>query len=94
MAVIQPQLAPDQRTFLRGKKRGQTGTFRAKPARYREIQGEEMSFNNSFNDAHLKPHHDGSELYVSNRAPHLGEKITLRIRIPKRDEVEKVLMFK
>jgi len=28
MAVIQSQLEPDQRTFLRGKKRGQTGTFR------------------------------------------------------------------
>jgi len=28
MAVIQSQLAPDQRTFLRGKKRWQTGTFR------------------------------------------------------------------
>lgn len=38
------------------------------------------------------PHHDGSELYVSNRAPHLGEKITLTIRIPKRDEVEKVFI--
>jgi len=28
------------------------------------------------------PHHDGSELYVSNSAPKIGEKITLRVRIP------------
>ncbi|MEN9324673.1 MAG: hypothetical protein RL414_427, partial [Actinomycetota bacterium] len=28
------------------------------------------------------PHHDGSELYVSNEAPKLGEKIELRIRVP------------
>jgi len=29
------------------------------------------------------PHHDGSELYVSNIAPKVGEKVTLRVRIPK-----------
>ncbi|MFM9151272.1 MAG: glycoside hydrolase family 13 protein [Candidatus Planktophila sp.] len=29
------------------------------------------------------PHHDGSEIYVSNSAPTLGEKITLRVRIPR-----------
>lgn len=29
------------------------------------------------------PHHDGSEIYVSNSAPKLGEKITLRVRVPK-----------
>ena len=29
------------------------------------------------------PHHDGSELYVSNIAPNVGEKVTLRVRIPK-----------
>jgi len=28
MAAVQSQLEPDQRTFLRGKKRWQTGTFR------------------------------------------------------------------
>jgi alpha-glucosidase len=38
------------------------------------------------------PHHDGSELYVSNRAPQLGEKITLKVRIPKKDEAEKVFI--
>ena len=31
----------------------------------------------------LAPHHDGSELYVSNHAPRVGETITLRVRIPK-----------
>jgi len=36
------------------------------------------------------PHHDGSELYVSNRAPQLGEKVTLKVRIPKKDKVEKI----
>ena len=38
------------------------------------------------------PHHDGSELYVSNRAPKLGEKVTLKVRIPKKDEAEKVFI--
>ena len=28
------------------------------------------------------PHHDGSELYVSNSAPKVGDKIVLRVRIP------------
>ncbi|MEY3182002.1 MAG: hypothetical protein RL583_1162, partial [Actinomycetota bacterium] len=28
------------------------------------------------------PHHDGSELYVSNAAPEVGESVTLRVRIP------------
>ena len=28
------------------------------------------------------PHHDGSDLYVSNAAPEVGESITLRVRIP------------
>ncbi len=28
------------------------------------------------------PHHDGSELYVSNEAPKIGEQITLRVRVP------------
>ena len=30
----------------------------------------------------LEPHHDGSELYVSNAAPKLGEKVTFKVRIP------------
>lgn len=28
------------------------------------------------------PHHDGSELYVSNDAPKIGELVTLRVRVP------------
>lgn len=36
------------------------------------------------------PHHDGSELYVSNRAPKLGEKITLKIRVPKKDPAKEL----
>ncbi len=31
----------------------------------------------------LEPHHDGSELYVSNSAPKLGEKVTFQVRVPK-----------
>lgn len=30
----------------------------------------------------LIPHHDGSELYISNSAPKIGETITLRVRVP------------
>lgn len=29
-----------------------------------------------------EPHHDGSDLYVSNSAPKLGEKVTFKVRIP------------
>ena len=29
------------------------------------------------------PHHDGSELYVSNAAPEIGQKVTLKVRAPK-----------
>jgi alpha-glucosidase len=29
------------------------------------------------------PHHDGSDLYVSNSAPKIGDKVTLRVRVPK-----------
>lgn len=28
------------------------------------------------------PHHDGSPLYVSNQAPQLGERVSLRLRVP------------
>ena len=31
---------------------------------------------------YLTPHHDGSELYVSNEAPAIGETITLKVRVP------------
>lgn len=30
----------------------------------------------------LSPHHDGSELYVSNSAPKIGEAVLLRVRVP------------
>jgi len=30
----------------------------------------------------LHPHHDGSELYVSNIAPKIGEKVELKLRVP------------
>ena len=30
----------------------------------------------------LCPHHDGSELYVSNSAPTVGDKVVLRVRVP------------
>ena len=29
------------------------------------------------------PHHDGSDLYASNSAPKIGDKITLKVRVPK-----------
>ena len=29
------------------------------------------------------PHHDGSDLYVSNSAPKIGDKISLKVRVPK-----------
>jgi alpha-glucosidase len=31
----------------------------------------------------LFPHHDGSELYVSDMAPKVGDKVVLRVRVPK-----------
>ena len=38
------------------------------------------------------PHHDGSELYVSNRAPNLGETITLKVRVPKKDPAKQIFI--
>lgn len=37
----------------------------------------------------LLPHHDGSELYVSNHAPKIGDSITLKVRVPKSYSFEK-----
>jgi alpha-glucosidase len=37
-----------------------------------------------------QPHHDGSDLYVSNSAPKVGDEIRLKVRIPKGDKVQKV----
>lgn len=39
--------------------------------------------------AFLSPHHDGSELYVSNIAPKIGEKVVLKVRIPNTYSFEK-----
>jgi alpha-glucosidase len=33
-------------------------------------------------DSATKPHHDGSQLYVSSDAPKIGSEVTLRVRIP------------
>jgi alpha-glucosidase len=40
----------------------------------------------------VQPHHDGSELYVSNIAPALGERVTLKVRVPKRDKAKKLFI--
>lgn len=37
----------------------------------------------------LHPHHDGSEVYVSNAAPEIGQTITLKVRVPKSYHFEK-----
>jgi alpha-glucosidase len=38
------------------------------------------------------PHHDGSDLYVSNSAPKIGDKITLRVRVPNDYLFEKAML--
>ena len=38
------------------------------------------------------PHHDGSELYVSNEAPSIGDSVTLRVRIPHTYTFEKAFI--
>jgi alpha-glucosidase len=38
------------------------------------------------------PHHDGSELYISNAAPKLGEMVTLRVRVPRSYAFEQCLV--
>jgi alpha-glucosidase len=40
----------------------------------------------------LRPHHDGSELYVSNPYPNLGETVTLFVRTPVEAGVSRVLV--
>jgi alpha-glucosidase len=37
-----------------------------------------------------RPHHDGSDLYVSNSAPKIGEAVLLKVRIPKGDKALKI----
>ena len=38
----------------------------------------------------LIPHHDGSELYVSNSAPRIGDKVEFRVRVPKKIKVDQL----
>jgi alpha-glucosidase len=38
------------------------------------------------------PHHDGSDLYVSNSAPKIGDKITLKVRVPNDYLFEKAML--
>ena len=40
----------------------------------------------------LHPHHDGSELYVSNIAPKIGDKVEIKIRVPKSTPAEKIFI--
>ena len=40
----------------------------------------------------LLPHHDGSELYVSNSAPKIGEYVTFKVRVPKDFAFEKCMI--
>lgn len=40
----------------------------------------------------IQPHHDGSEMYVSNSAPKIGDEVTLRIRVPKKDGSNQVYL--
>ena len=40
----------------------------------------------------LYPHHDGSEIYVSNAAPVIGQAITLKVRIPRSYHFEKAFI--
>lgn len=35
----------------------------------------------------IEPHHDGSELYVSNSAPKIGELVQIRLRVPAKDKL-------
>ena len=39
-----------------------------------------------------KPHHDGSDLYVSNSAPAIGDSITLKVRVPNDYLFEKAML--
>lgn len=40
----------------------------------------------------FEPHHDGSQLYVSNSAPKIGESVELRVRIPLKDKTARVFV--
>jgi alpha-glucosidase len=36
------------------------------------------------------PHHDGSDLYVSNSAPRIGDHVELKVRVPQGDKATKI----
>ncbi len=40
----------------------------------------------------LFPHHDGSELYLSNQAPVIGEQVEFKVRVPKSMGVSQILI--
>jgi alpha-glucosidase len=40
----------------------------------------------------LEAHHDGSELYVSNSAPKIGDSVKLKVRVPANDKPIKVFV--
>ena len=40
----------------------------------------------------LFPHHDGSDLYVSNSAPKIGDSVTLKVRVPNDYNFEKAMV--
>lgn len=40
----------------------------------------------------LQPHHDGSEIYVSNIAPRIGDKVELKLRVPAQYSPDKVFV--
>ena len=40
----------------------------------------------------LFPHHDGSELYVSNSAPQIGDTVVLKVRVPHSYTFEKAFI--
>ena len=43
-------------------------------------------------EASGQPHHDGSALYVSTRAPRLGETVRLRLRVPRGEQPDAVFV--
>ena len=40
----------------------------------------------------LEPHHDGSELYVSNSAPKIGESVEIKVRVPAKDKCTRIFI--
>ena len=40
----------------------------------------------------LEPHHDGSQLYVSNSAPKIGDSIEIKVRVPAKDQCTRIFI--